>query len=235
MIGGLATMPSRYASLESSIGSIACQVDHLYVYLDKYDEIPGLLKGYNNVSAILPADAPFAFEDSGGWQAAGKFIGALHVHDCVYFTFDDDILYPLGYTNKLATSLEAYQYKALVGIHASTLCAPHQSYLRDKRRLHFEDHVRSDQRVDILGSGTLAFRTSTFMPDFRNWKCHALGHDLMVAIDAHRVGLPRIALARNRLYLKAIAQSQEDSLYLRQQRDDSILTTIMRENSQLWT
>jgi hypothetical protein len=232
-VGGLATMPSRASSLEACIDTITSQVDLLYVYLDKYPDVPALLKKYDNVRPLLPAEVSKLLGESKDWRVTGKFIGAMLTGDCLYFGFDDDIIYPDGYTKLLADSLAKFNYRALVGIHGSTFRAPYMSYTKDRRIVHFRSHLERDQIVDELGTGTLAFRTGVFMPKLGDWTNLELC-DLMIAIDAHQMGLPRVAVSRRRKYLEAVAQSQDDSLWAAQLRDDSVHSNLMRQNSQLW-
>jgi hypothetical protein len=232
-VGGLATMPSRTSSLERCIDSIAAQVDLLYVYLDKYSEVPPLLKKYDNIIPLLPAEVSELLGENKDWSVAGKFIGALLAGDCLYCGFDDDIIYPDGYARLLAESLAKFQYRALVGIHGSTFRAPYQSYTKHRRYVHFASPLERDQVVDEIGTGTVAFRTGMFTPRISNWTDLRLC-DLMLAIDAHQIGLPRVVVSRRRAYLKAVAELQEDSLWAAQLRDDSLPSNLMQQNRQLW-
>jgi len=137
------------------------------------------------------------------------------------------------YTKLLANSLAKFEYRALVGIHGSTFRAPYKSYTKDRRILHFRSRLERDQVVDEIGTGTLAFRTGVFMPRLRDWTNLELC-DLMIAIDAHQMGLPRVLVRRRKKYLNSVAEAQEDSLWAAQLRDDSMHNNLMRQNSQLW-
>jgi hypothetical protein len=189
-VGGLATMPSRASSLEKCIDSIISQVDLLYVYLDRYSEVPAVLKKYSNVMALLPAEAAKLLGETKDWGATGKFIGTLLAGDCLYFGFDDDIIYPADYSKRLGDALAKFKYRALVGIHGAVFSGAAKSYTNDRRYVHLACALEHDQVVDEIGTGTLAFRTGVFMPDFLHWPNLTMC-DLTIAIDAHRMGLPR--------------------------------------------
>lgn len=232
-VGGLATMPSRASSLEKCIDSIVSQVDLLYVYLDKYLEVPAVFKRYNNVISLLPAEAARLLGETKDWGCTGKFIGTLLAGDCLYFGFDDDIIYPADYSKRLGDALAKFKYRALVGIHGAAFSAPPKSYTNDRHYVHFASPLEHDQVVDEIGTGTLAFRTGAFMPDFLRWPSLTMS-DLTVAIDAHRMGLPRVLVRRPQAYLQAVAELQEDSLWAAQRRDETAHNDLMQRNSYLW-
>ena len=53
--------------------------------------------------------------------------------------------------------------------------------------------------------------------------------DLMLSVEAERLGMPRVALARPRGYLNAITCDQPDSIWVKTQRDDRRHTRQMIE------
>ena len=81
--------------------------------------------------------------------------------------------------------------------------------------------------MHIVGSGTCAFISSNFNVDPRKWDA-ANADDIFVAIEAQRRGLPRIAVARVAGWLKAIAESQPDSIWAQTVIDDSEKSRHMR-------
>jgi hypothetical protein len=84
------------------------------------------------------------------------------------------------------------------------------------------DHV-----VDILGTGTIGF-VSTMMPiNPPSWP-HGDMDDIMLAIEAETRHLPRIALARPRRSIVAIATNQDDSLVQVARRDNTRHTEQLR-------
>jgi hypothetical protein len=233
-VGGLATMPSRADSLKACIESIVSQVDILYVYLDKYKEVPAFIKRYKNVKPILPQDAANLLGEARDWGASGKFIGTLLAGDCVYFCFDDDIIYPRDYSKRLGELLAALKYRALAGIHGATFQPPYESYANDRQYFHFADALERAQMVDLIGTGTLVFHTSQFKPDFQRWPTLSM-NDFMVAVEAHRMGLPRVVMRRPKGYLKPVAELQDDSLWAAHLRDVSQYDNVMRQHPELWT
>jgi hypothetical protein len=53
--------------------------------------------------------------------------------------------------------------------------------------------------------------------------------DLMVALDAVRQEVPRVVLRRPLHYLRPIAENQDDSIYRRLLRDDTVETALLRD------
>jgi hypothetical protein len=53
--------------------------------------------------------------------------------------------------------------------------------------------------------------------------------DLMVAIEAVKQGLPRIAIRRPQGFLRPLEENQPDSVFRKMIRDDSRQSKVMRE------
>ncbi len=220
-IGGMATMPTRAHTLPQALETILPQVDRLYLFLDKYEDVPATLPADPKLIPLLPSQyAPLAGD--------GKFLGLeLLTESGLYFCFDDDIYYPPIYVKWLTLALRRHHFRALVGVHGMVFCPPHQSYLRDRRTLHFHAARSLDCHVDELGSGTLAFHTDSIRLHARTWQHHDMT-DLMVAIEAVEQRIPRIAVRRPENFLRAIEENQSDSLWKDLQKDDHRQTAIMR-------
>ena len=77
----LATFPPRRRLLRKTCDAILPQVDHLFVVLKDYDEVPGFLAKNPKVTAIIP---------DRDVKDAGKFWFTPAPEDIV-FTIDDDI------------------------------------------------------------------------------------------------------------------------------------------------
>ncbi|MDR3465951.1 MAG: hypothetical protein P4M07_08420 [Xanthobacteraceae bacterium] len=233
-IGGMATMPSRADCLPAALASILPQVDLLYLYLDKHDAVPPALGNRRKIVPIVPADLPrLVGGDAGSPSAAGKFIATRLHDDCLFFAFDDDIVYPRDHTRRLAAALKRRRYHAVVGVHGVSFRPPHRSYTRDRTVFHFSEPLAAEREVDEIGTGTVAFRTAVFRPQFWGWRGGML--DLNLAIEAQHRGLPRIIVDRGELYLRPIDRPLDDALWTAVLRDDTAASALLRANPQLWT
>jgi hypothetical protein len=231
-IGGMATMPSRIESLRLALPHILPQVDFLYLYLDKYEEIPEELKNNAKILPLLPAKGA---RNLGG---AGKFMGLkLENEPCLYFCFDDDIVYHDGYVEHLATALKRYHYQALVGLHGCIYKFPATSYTKDRTVIHFGKSLTVDVVVDELGTGTLAFHSRSIQIDSEQWS-HTNMSDLTIMIEAIQQKVLRICIRRENTLMTPIAENQPDSLYLQSLRDDTIqsrrLHDAQKEYADYW-
>jgi hypothetical protein len=212
-IGGMASIPSRADDLERVLARIVPQVERLYLFLHGHDAIPAAARHSRIVPVLAPADTPF--------RASGKFYGLLQQKGpCLYFCFDDDILYPRDYVGRMTAAICRYGGRALVGVHGSDYPGAGTSYARDRKTRPFAKRLLIDRAVDELGCGTVAFPSELLSIDPRRWP-HGDMDDLMLAIEAERNGINRIAIRRHRRWLVPIRQGQPDSLWLRTLADDS--------------
>jgi peptidoglycan/xylan/chitin deacetylase (PgdA/CDA1 family) len=218
IVAGMATLPSRAATLPAALRSIVHQVDRLYLYLDGHQEVPEAARNDVRVIPIFSRDEP-------NLASGGKFLGLIREPErCLYVSTDDDIVYPPDYVARLAGRLSALGSRAIVGVHGVILRRPLASYLRDREVFHFADALYYDRAVNVLGTGTMMFDTAVFRFDVRN-----LGQlnmtDLNVAVEAARSGLPMICVARMRNFLLALEEGQSGSIYSRLEKDDSRQTS----------
>lgn len=221
-IGGLATMPSRLESVRQALPNILPQVDRLYLYLDQYDHVPAEFTAHSKIVPLLRKEGERPMGTS------GKLLGLKAVSSpCLYFCFDDDILYPASYVDRLAAALHRHRYRVVVGVHARVFTPPIRSYIRDGRILNFKDGLTIDAVVDELGSGTIAFHSRCIALDPDRWAYLNI-LDLMLTIEAMRQDVPLVAVRRTRGFVQAIAENQEDSLYREVLKDDVIQTALLQ-------
>lgn len=217
----MATMPSREATFRRALGNILPQVDRLFVFFDKRDSVPAYVANFPKIVPLLPSQY-------GELCGDGKFLGAqLMAKPCLYFCFDDDILYPKAYVELAALALERHELGAIVGLHATRFKPPYGSYREHRDILHFAQPFKADATVDEIGTGTMSFFTGSFRPDPTGWPHHTMA-DLMTAIDAVRQRVPRIAIRRPAGFLTPLEEQQEDSLYARLLKDDTLETELMQ-------
>jgi hypothetical protein len=220
-IGGIATMPSRTHTFAKALPSILPQVDRLFVFFDKFAAVPEAFVGHPKIEPLLPAQF-------GALAGGGKFLGMeLHDGPCLYFCFDDDILYPPNHVEVMTRALRRHYMRAIVGLHGVFFQAPHLSYRKHRGIHHFGARLDADVCVDALGTGTIAFHTGIFRFDQRQWPFVNMD-DLMIAIEAVKRGIPRVCIRRPRGFLQSLEENQEDSVWRRLLTDDRHETEIMR-------
>lgn len=212
-IGGMASIPTRANDLEQVLARIVPQVERLHLFLHGYDAIPAAARHSRVVPVLAPPDTPF--------RASGKFHGLLQqALPCLYFCFDDDILYPPDYVERMTGAILRYSGRAFVGVHGTNYPVPRSSYAHDRKARHFARRLRFDRVIDELGSGTLAFPSELLHIDPRRWP-HGDMEDLMLAIEAERHNIRRIVVNRRRRWLVPLQEAQPDSQWTRTLADDS--------------
>jgi hypothetical protein len=82
--------------------------------------------------------------------------------------------------------------------------------------------------VDLLGTDSTAFRTSTLHFDVRAWE-HVNVVDLSFALLARRDAVPLVAIPRTKGWVQPLAERQLDSIWLGVKRDDTEQTALAQE------
>lgn len=214
MIAGMATMPSRLQNLARVLDRVLIQVDVLHLYLNNFKSIPDFL-----------IDQKIRFhrsQEHGDLRDNGKLFGLQYADRAgdVYFTLDDDIIYPNGYCNYLLESLLKYTSRVAVGIHGIIYPAHPKSFFR-RLAFNFTKELRHDIPVSVLGTGTMAFWAD--MLAFEDVKMSPTGMaDLVIAEKLRSSSVSLICLSRPKNWLsEANCSLSEDSIYNETTRDES--------------
>jgi hypothetical protein len=212
----MATVPGREASLEQVVQALLPQVDRLNVYLNNFHEIPSCL-WHPQIEAVRSEDL----------SDAGKFFwsGAVQGY---HFTVDDDLLYPDDYVTTLIGAVERHQRKALVGVHGAVLLAPMTSYYKNRLAFHCLSALPSDRPVHVLGTGTLAYHTSTIKLSVSDFKSPNMA-DLWLSLAAERQGVHRIAIRRMAHWLTLLPTPPGTTIYERFKDQDQEQTKVAHD------
>jgi glycosyltransferase involved in cell wall biosynthesis len=220
---GMATIKRRLPQLESVLNSILPQVDRLTIHCDDYepDELPEWVRNHPKIHTPKPVQNL--------WKDIGKFIGLGESGWDLFFTLDDDILYPSDYVQKLAETARRWP-SALIGVHASDLPdRPFESFLREKIPYHFSD-AAEEGKTDVLGTGTLCIPREAIEPveTFEAFLVHPGMADVDVARACQAFGITRIRVARPDAWLLPLAD-QGATLWDVGLEDDRFQTDLMRD------
>jgi len=216
----LASMQSRSGSLEKVIESILPQVDHLDVYLNGYGEIPSYLDDKKiNVARS---------QKYGDQRDNGKFFFLSTLKHGYHFTIDDDILYPPDYVQKNILKLNQYNLQVAVGSHSSNMPIPLERFFGDRTVYHFRRELKQDKFVNLLGTGTLAYHTSTIKLTFENFREPGMA-DVWFAVAAKKQNIPLVTIEHDKNWLVAL-ETGDNTLYSEFKKNDTIQTKIMQEH-----
>ncbi len=214
----VASFAAREDSLKQAVASILPQIDRLNVYLNNYDAVPEFLRH--------PKITVARSQEHGDLRDNGKFFFLRNVAAGYHFTIDDDIIYPPNYVQHLILKILQYRKQAMVGIHGVTFADPIERFYKDRKVLVFWEGLDVDWVVNLLGSGTVAYHTSTVELDFKDFKVPGMG-DLWLAVATKRQKVPMIAVARAPDWLMPI-QNNDPGLYEEFLERDGIQTDVAR-------
>jgi hypothetical protein len=225
-VGSMATIPSRAESFAEVLARILPQVDRLFIYFDRFPASLPVLELNSKITV-------FRAEECGNLHSSSRLLPLTFLNTpSVFLIFDDDILYPPDYVARLVEGLGLRGGRAIVGFHAIRFQPLAQSYARNRGGVNFKDRLRRDIEVDELGTGTCAFLSDVFSVDPRQFP-YVNMDDIVLAIEAKRRSLPRIALRRKAGWLRRHPKPQLECLWDRVLEDDSRETNLLAQFLQM--
>lgn len=162
----------------------------------------------------------------------GKF-AHLEGKNGYILTVDDDIEYPTDYAEKMIQEIENHHRKAIVGVHGATLpfgpTLSRWSQYKNMRRSHiFSTEHASRQKIDILGTGTVAFHSSIGFPDGNKMPSKRMV-DLHLATWAMERNIPMYLVPRSRNWLKEFENISEERIWNMTQEDKELQIQMMNQ------
>ncbi|MDE0736453.1 MAG: hypothetical protein OSB47_11560 [Pirellulaceae bacterium] len=221
---GIASIPERTAGLARVIRRLLPQVDHAYVYLDKYPAVPSFLDD--------PRITVYESHLHGNHGGPGKFLGALE-HEGYYVTVDDDIKYPRNYVEVMREVVAQGDNRVCAGVHGVILDASVTNYYRHRTLFHFRKRLRVQTPVHLMGTGTLCFHAGVVRVS-SNWLQHDQRFsDITISLDLEQQKIPRVCVARKAKWLKPLQEKEpQQTLFGQGTRDPAPATQLV--NSIHW-
>lgn len=205
VVAFMATFPQRHKHLRRAVESLLPQVDHLFIYMNDYETAPDYLRD-RRITALAAAK----IEDL---RDIGKFYHMANVSNGYLFTVDDDIEYPADYCDTLVRKIEEYNRKAIVGVHGVIFEQPLQRFFSDNRTtFRFQRELDVDTKVNLIGTGTMAFHSSTIALEYGSLPKGMADIGVAVAAKVNRVDM--ISVARPRQWLRPIQFNGQEDLSL---------------------
>lgn len=211
---GVASIPDRKALLAKTLESIIDQVDHIFVHLNHYRTVPAFLQN--------PKISITRSQEFGDLRDTGKFLSLERVpSNSIFFSIDDDIIYPSDYVEKMCETLAHSNYECVVGVHGVVYPRKTQSFF-DRISFHFMRELPCDLPVSLLGTGTIAFPAGLIRPKMSHFPTHGMA-DIHFAKLAKLKGIPLIARSRedNWLFDDEEAKKLAGNLYRETKNDAS--------------
>lgn len=183
-------MLGRERCVPLSVASVAPQVDEFFLSLNDDARVPGSTAQNVRVSRTRSDDR-------------AKFIHAPK-WEGVFLTVDDDIIYPPGYVDALASRAAAWP-EVPVGFHGSILSGLHDDYYAEGARtiLRYFADVAADRTVDVIGTGTMAFVPKAIGFD-ADWLTQRGVTDLEFSANLRDRGIRPVVLAHSSGWIRPV-------------------------------
>lgn len=202
-IGCMASFPPRIDSLRVVVEKLLPQLDELRIYLNGYKDVPTFLVN-RKIKTYLGCN------ELGDIRDNGKFYDTSIESSAYIFTLDDDLEYPEDYVEKLIHHIELFERQYVVGVHGVIFPETGIKTLADRQVFYFKKQAKS-RFVDLLGTGTVAWHSSTLKIDLSEFLSTGMT-DVYFADYTHRHQIPLYMVEREEGWLVEI-ERYENSLY----------------------
>lgn len=224
----MATMPPRLPALKQTIPLIIPQVDHLFIYLNDFDDIPDFLL-HDKITCFMSQ------EYAGDIGDVGKFFGCENWHktESYIFTIDDKILYPPNYVAESIKAINHYGKKAVISFHGRNIKPGCRSYYHEpKEYFGVYDSVPFDQFVHEVGTGAMSFYSKLCKVPISCFE-HINMTDIYFSMFLQRKKIPMVVRAHKRGWIK-MSRLHDDSYSIHNvfNKDDTFQTQVV--NSFKW-
>ena len=199
----IASIASREKSLEIVIKSLINQVDFLNIYLNDYKITPEYLKNNSKIS-IMKSESNKDLGD------IGKFYWVENIKG-YHFTCDDDIIYPDNYINYMIDKLK--EHNGFISCHGAIFENPFISFYKSKKTFHFQDNLKRDTNVNLLGTGLLAYDADNIKIPLSIFKYKNMA-DVFIAIYAKDNNIPCVVVEHKSGFIKDYYIENASKLYV---------------------
>lgn len=200
IIAGMATTGNRPEQLRKAVDSLRMQVDHLYIY--------------NNKMNTDKTDL-------------GKFYGlSLLTEPCIYFSVDDDIIYPEDYVARTVQHLKRLDFEAIVTYHGRKLKGPGLNYYHGHESFACWRRHMDQLQIDVPGTGVCAFHTDYFNDELLHETPVQRAADLVLGIRAAELQKKVIHLPHPYGWIVMQPVQATDTCYYNESKNPDKLTAL---------
>ena len=220
---GVASIPSREASLQRVVERLLPQARQIGVYLNGYDSVPRFLRRRRIVVARS--------QDHGDIRDNGKFFFLNRSAARYYATVDDDLIYPHDYLKRLVACLNEAGQRAAVGVHGAIYPSPIVELFDPRYLIHFANPSPHAMPVHLLGTGTTLIDQSDWKLDPSEFGRPGMA-DIWFAAAAAKRNAPLFVTRRIRSWVSEFDERSKDStgaLFYEGLLDNSLQVDVLRE------
>ena len=206
----IATLPGRENQLKQAVKSLYDQVDKINLWLNDYVKVPGWC-----------IDAKIRTLRTTNVGDQGKLLFSERGY---YFSCDDDLIYPPDYVERLKSKID----NNIITIHGKNFAPPTKSYYHGAiDKIRCDELLTHDTRVQIPGTGVMAFHTDTLQFDLKDFPERNMA-DIWVGIKANNLNIPVICIAHPANWM--VLQPTDTSIWSQHHRNDQIQTDLINNN-----
>eukprot|EP00178_Gracilaria_changii_P023099 TRINITY_DN6935_c0_g1_i3.p1 TRINITY_DN6935_c0_g1~~TRINITY_DN6935_c0_g1_i3.p1 ORF type:complete len:643 (-),score=56.29 TRINITY_DN6935_c0_g1_i3:3098-5026(-) len=237
----IASIWTRETALHSAVHSLATQVDHMNVYLNSYDSVPSYL--YAPYITVVRSQDKTSRGDVGD---VGKFFWCNDINTDFHLTADDDIIYPPDYVESLLEFWHSFSPPVVVGVHGIRIIQQDltpsnggkgKGYYGSRKVFMAVEHVRMQQNVHIIGTGTMMYRPQDLGHiDIESTFQEPNMADVWFGLLAQKLKVPMMIIPHEEGWIKEVPGTFEDSIYKRstRSRTSDRLQTRAAKSIKMW-
>jgi hypothetical protein len=140
----------------------------------------------------------------------------------IYFTADDDILYPRDYIEHTLQRLDVYP-ECVLSYHGRRLSGKGVRYYGGHTAFACLGHVGQDELIDVPGTGVMCFNTNHFMPEVLRYGQNRMA-DILAGLEAVRQNVQIICLAHGMGWIRD--NSPDGGIYTEARQNDAVQSKL---------
>jgi hypothetical protein len=140
----------------------------------------------------------------------------------IYFTADDDILYPTDYIEHTLERLQVYP-ECILTYHGRRLSGKGVRYYAGHTSYACLGHVGQDEIIDVPGTGVMCFNTNYFMPEVLRYGQNRMA-DILAGLEAVRQNVQIIRLAHGMGWIRD--NSPDGGIYTEARQNDAVQSKL---------
>lgn len=187
VIACMATIPARRSKLKKVVMSLIDQVDKVFIYMNGHKSAPAWMKDHEKIGYVLSENSP-----EGDMGDAGKFYWA-EVHQGIYLTVDDDLIYPPDYVAQMLEGLDSVKNRAVITMHGALINRGAREYHAGKKLYPLLSVQHKTRHVHIGGTGCMAFDTELIRP-LATWFKKPNMADVWIGAACQRFKIPIVMI-----------------------------------------
>ncbi|MDV6328080.1 glycosyltransferase [Idiomarina sp. Sol25] len=201
IVAGLATIESRKNALIKVVDSIYKQVDELNIYQNGYKDTSFICDPDNKVNIVSSIDTSI---DKGD---AGKFYFVDNSKNCLYFSLDDDLLYPKDYVSRSIDFMQRNPECSVFSYHGKIFKPNASDWFREILvNVRCTDEYLETHDVQFGGTGVMFFDTSDFNLSFKDFEKENMA-DVFVGLKALSCGKRIVALPHEKDWVSIVPEA----------------------------